>query len=751
MKAVSMRHSSLQTRAADGSPLVSLPPRNEHFVAVTMDSKSSCAFVNKWMEALAVEFLNIFGRFDIQVNSLILKLQQLVTVPGLLLDNLEQIDSNLSQVKNLSRAKRNKGIRVVDLRTAIMEEKKKDDSPILPELVLFAKGDSAFTCNYCQRVSFKPSYMKCNHSICAGCCDMLLRATGYFPCPVCSLKIQAEDVLQVSIPEMLSSRKNMKSSSEEAIDVDLDEAVVENILADHRLAQTVNLPSATETPSSLPESKQTAYDVRIEEASVNFQDKGEGYTVHTFESLKNISRPALSLESEVEVQQTIASLTNGEEMETLVRHALASENERSPKLKAICDTIQSIRDESLEAKICIFSSYSRVLDELEEILDNVRYSVEYNMNTNVHLLPGQSVTLSKTGEKGLVVKKEAVQKVSEGEEDIPISAWEMPYKIELLDGTKTVANRNDIEVDSVVLDNVSSNLIRKDSSTPVFSRNGSDCRFVVNESVESKRPSLGLGSTELHVGYTVDILPTSGTGETKETGKIVFVHTTANGEVSYDILPDGYKQVMRNGSMEAIRKEVMKEVESCRVIDKGFLRSYLPAKIKGIQTKHELSETNYVRNAETDPFKNAIGFVRIDGHAGSATQRGKILETFKRDPMTSICLLTKRTAGVGINLTDANHVILVEPSIDGHDESQSIARVHRIGQTRNVLVKKFYAVGSVEERILKRRQQRGDLAMSINTVIGSDSGEESKGKKQSEVLTSKAMTFEDLQLLLGVQ
>ena len=116
--------------------------------------------------------------------------------------------------------------------------------------------------------------------------------------------------------------------------------------------------------------------------------------------------------------------------------------------------------------------------------------------------------------------------------------------------------------------------------------------------------------------------------------------------------------------------------------------------------------------------------------------------------MTSICLLSKRSAGVGINLTDANHVIIIEPGIDGHDELQSICRVHRIGQTRTVLVNKFYIVGSVEERILKRRQQRGDLNISINSVL--NAGEEEKGNKKSEVLSSKAITYEDLQLLLGM-
>jgi SNF2 family DNA or RNA helicase len=119
--------------------------------------------------------------------------------------------------------------------------------------------------------------------------------------------------------------------------------------------------------------------------------------------------------------------------------------------------------------------------------------------------------------------------------------------------------------------------------------------------------------------------------------------------------------------------------------------------------------------------------VRLDGSAGDASRRGEILETFKGDSRTSICLLTKASAGVGLNLTVANFVVVLEPSMDAHDELQSIARVHRIGQTRKVSVLKFYMTTSFEERILLRRQQRGELSVSINSTTGGATTTEEDG------------------------
>ena len=66
-----------------------------------------------------------------------------------------------------------------------------------------------------------------------------------------------------------------------------------------------------------------------------------------------------------------------------------------------------------------------------------------------------------------------------------------------------------------------------------------------------------------------------------------------------------------------------------------------------------------------------------------------------------------RSGAVGINLTAANHVFLMEPAFNPALEAQAIGRAHRMGQTRPVVVKKFYVkvcrgVWNVKQGLYKR-------------------------------------------------
>ena len=147
-----------------------------------------------------------------------------------------------------------------------------------------------------------------------------------------------------------------------------------------------------------------------------------------------------------------------------------------------------------------------------------------------------------------------------------------------------------------------------------------------------------------------------------------------------------------------------------------------------------------------DPFANAFGFVRLDGSVGGADRRGELLQEFRADPFTQVCLLTKRSAGVGLNLTNANFVCLLEPSKDAAEELQCTMRVHRIGQTRPCTVLKFYTKGSIDERILQRRMRRGEIADSraaniMAAAAAADDGPDSKS----------VMGWGDVKVLLGME
>lgn len=63
-----------------------------------------------------------------------------------------------------------------------------------------------------------------------------------------------------------------------------------------------------------------------------------------------------------------------------------------------------------------------------------------------------------------------------------------------------------------------------------------------------------------------------------------------------------------------------------------------------------------------------------------------MLETFEKDPETTVFLLSQRTGSVGINLAAANHVFLMEPAMNPAVEVQAIGRVDRMTQTKPVTV-----------------------------------------------------------------
>ena len=85
----------------------------------------------------------------------------------------------------------------------------------------------------------------------------------------------------------------------------------------------------------------------------------------------------------------------------------------------------------------------------------------------------------------------------------------------------------------------------------------------------------------------------------------------------------------------------------------------------------------------------------------SLSQRAKALEAFQNAPPTTIFLLSLRSGAVGLNLTAASHVILLEPCLNPALEEQAIGRVHRLGQTRATHVKRLVAANTIEERMRK--------------------------------------------------
>ncbi|XP_075750828.1 E3 ubiquitin-protein ligase SHPRH isoform X2 [Rhipicephalus microplus] len=75
------------------------------------------------------------------------------------------------------------------------------------------------------------------------------------------------------------------------------------------------------------------------------------------------------------------------------------------------------------------------------------------------------------------------------------------------------------------------------------------------------------------------------------------------------------------------------------------------------------------------------------------------LALFRHDPSIMVLVLPLSLGAKGLNLTEATHVLLVEPILNLGDELQAIGRVHRIGQTRKTYIHHFMVKNTIEERI----------------------------------------------------
>ncbi|KAJ5539474.1 hypothetical protein N7513_007806 [Penicillium frequentans] len=107
-------------------------------------------------------------------------------------------------------------------------------------------------------------------------------------------------------------------------------------------------------------------------------------------------------------------------------------------------------------------------------------------------------------------------------------------------------------------------------------------------------------------------------------------------------------------------------------------------------------------------------FTRLDGTMTLAA-RGKALDVFAKDDSITILLATIGAGGVGLNLTSASRVYIMEPQYNPAAVAQAVDRVHRLGQTRPVQTIQFIMKNSIEEKIMelaKRKQQLADMSMN---------------------------------------
>jgi len=126
-----------------------------------------------------------------------------------------------------------------------------------------------------------------------------------------------------------------------------------------------------------------------------------------------------------------------------------------------------------------------------------------------------------------------------------------------------------------------------------------------------------------------------------------------------------------------------------------------------------------------------VPYEYLDGKTRDRQQR---VERFQNDAAVPVFLISLKAGGVGLNLTAADYVFLLDPWWNPAVESQAIDRTHRIGQTKNVFAYRLIARDTVEEKVLQLQSTKRELA---DAIINADNS------------LIADLTTEDLRMLLG--
>jgi len=118
---------------------------------------------------------------------------------------------------------------------------------------------------------------------------------------------------------------------------------------------------------------------------------------------------------------------------------------------------------------------------------------------------------------------------------------------------------------------------------------------------------------------------------------------------------------------------------------------------------------------------------------GSTVNRPAVISGFK-EGSAPVFLISLKAGGFGLNLTEADYCFLLDPWWNPATEAQAVDRTHRIGQTRNVMVYRLIASGTIEEKVMALKARKAEL---FSSVIDSDGA------------FSSALSADDIRALFG--
>ena len=100
---------------------------------------------------------------------------------------------------------------------------------------------------------------------------------------------------------------------------------------------------------------------------------------------------------------------------------------------------------------------------------------------------------------------------------------------------------------------------------------------------------------------------------------------------------------------------------------------------------------------------------------GATNNRPSEIAHFTEQKDVQAFLISLKAGGVGLNLTQADYVFIIDPWWNPAAESQAIARAHRIGQDKQVIAYRFITQNSIEEKILQLQEDKRKLAETFIT------------------------------------
>ena len=121
--------------------------------------------------------------------------------------------------------------------------------------------------------------------------------------------------------------------------------------------------------------------------------------------------------------------------------------------------------------------------------------------------------------------------------------------------------------------------------------------------------------------------------------------------------------------------------------------------------------TGYLKSIARALSEKGIDHLYLDG---STRNRAEVIEAF-RAGAAPVFLISLKAGGFGLNLTEADHVFIMDPWWNPAAEQQAVDRIHRIGQEREVHVYRLVAEGTIEEKVMQLKASKAAL---FDAVVG---------------------------------